>query len=147
MPIFSISHVTTYHYNRAVAFGEHRLMLRPRDYFDQRIIEAELEITPRPRKLIWTRDSLGNHVATAYFRDRARELRFASGIRIEHAPTTFCATDIKDFARTYPFAYAPEDTLQSQSLHPTTISASVDRSLERHVLSQEWFGRHSRTAQ
>ena len=31
MPIFVIRHVTTYHYRRPVAFGEHRMMLRPRD--------------------------------------------------------------------------------------------------------------------
>ena len=91
MPILDISHVTTYHYNRAVTFGEHRLMLRPRDDSDQKVIEAELEITPRPKKLVWTRDGLGNHVAIAHFCDRARELRFASRIRIEHAPAAFCA--------------------------------------------------------
>ena len=39
MPILSIKHVTTYHYKRAVAFGEHRMMLRPRDDDDQKVIE------------------------------------------------------------------------------------------------------------
>jgi len=46
MPILSIRHVTTYHYNQPVAFGEHRMMLRPRDDDDQKILESELEITP-----------------------------------------------------------------------------------------------------
>jgi len=124
MPILSIRHVTTYHYNQPVAFGEHRMMLRPRDDDDQKIIETELEITPRPRRLAWTRDSLGNHVATARFGDRARELRFVSSIRLDHAPAGFRATDIKNFARTYPFAYAPEDWpglerfIQPLSPHP-----------------------------
>src|ERR1700691_3429413 len=63
MPIRCIRHVTTYHYNRPVAFGEHRMMLRPRDDDDQKVIAAELEITPRPKQLAWTRDGLGNHVA------------------------------------------------------------------------------------
>jgi transglutaminase-like putative cysteine protease len=128
MPILDISHVTTYHYNRAVTFGEHRLMLRPRDDSDQKVIEAELEITPRPKKLVWTRDSLGNHVAIAYFCDRARELRFASRIRIEHAPATFCATDIKEFARTYPFVYAPEDSSSlSRFIQPLSPDPAIDR--------------------
>jgi transglutaminase-like putative cysteine protease len=109
MPILSIRHITTYHYNQPVAFGEHRMMLRPRDDDDQRVIETELEITPRPRQLAWTRDCFGNHVATAHFGDRACELCFASSIRLDHAPADFRATDIKDFARIYPFAYAPED--------------------------------------
>jgi transglutaminase-like putative cysteine protease len=128
MPILSISHVTTYHYNRSVTFGEHRMMLRPRDDSDQKIVEAEFEITPRPRKLIWTRDSLDNHVATAYFCDRACELRFASRIRIEHVPATFCATDIKDFARTYPFAYASEERSSlSRFIRPLSPHPSIDR--------------------
>ena len=80
MPILRIRHVTTYYYKQPVAFGEHRMMLRPRDDDDQRVIETELEITPRPRQLAWTRDSFGNHVATAHFGDRARELHVVSSI-------------------------------------------------------------------
>jgi transglutaminase-like putative cysteine protease len=109
MPILSIRHVTTYRYNKLVAFGEHRMMLRPRDDDDQKVIEAELDITPRPKQLAWTKDSFGNHVATAHFGGRARELRFASSVRLDHAPRDFRATDIENFGRTYPFAYAPED--------------------------------------
>src|ERR1700685_1372615 len=101
MPILSIRHVTAYRYNKPVAFGEHRMMLRPRDDGDQKVIAAELEITPRPRQLAWTRDSLGNHVATAPFDNRARELRVVSNIRVDHAPAGFRATDIRNFARTY----------------------------------------------
>ena len=124
MPILSIRHVTTYHYKRAVAFGEHRMMLRPRDDDDQKVIESELEITPSPRQLAWTKDGFGNHVAIAHFNDRAHELRFASSIRLDHAPGDFRSTDINNFARTYPFAYAAEDWpelerfLQPLSPHP-----------------------------
>ena len=124
MPILSIRHVTTYHYKRAVAFGEHRMMLRPRDDDDQKVIETELEITPRPRQLSWTRDCFGNHVATAHFDDRSRELRVASSIRLDHVAADFHAADIEDFARIYPFAYASEDWpglqryIQLPSPHP-----------------------------
>jgi transglutaminase-like putative cysteine protease len=109
MPILSVRHETTYHYHRPVAFGEHRMMLRPRDDSDQKIIEAELEITPKPRQLSWKRDGFGNHVATAQFAGRARVLRFVSNIRLDLAPAGFRATDIDDFARIYPFVYAPEE--------------------------------------
>jgi len=104
MPILSITHVTTYHYRQPVAFGAHRMMLRPRDDADQKVIETELEITPRPRQIAWSQDSFSNHVATAEFADRATELCFVSNIRLDHAPTGFHATDIEDFARSYPFA-------------------------------------------
>jgi transglutaminase-like putative cysteine protease len=128
MPILNIRHVTTYHYNQPVAFGEHRLMLRPRDDDDQKVIATELEITPRPTQLVWTRDSLGNHVATAQFDDRARELRFVSNVRLDHAPAGFRATDIKDFARTYPFDYAPEDRPSLERfIQPLSPHPAIDR--------------------
>ena len=124
MTILTIRHVTTYHYKHPVAFGEHRMMLRPRDDDDQTVLESELEITPEPSELTWTRDIFDNHVAIARFADRASELRFKSTIRVDHTPTGFRATDIEDFARTYPFDYATEDMtglarfIAPQSPHP-----------------------------
>jgi transglutaminase-like putative cysteine protease len=99
MPILTIKHVTTYHYRRPVAFGEHRMMLRPRDDKDQKVFESELEITPEPSHLSWSQDTFGNHVATARFAHRASELRFESTIRLDHAPAGFGEADIEDFAR------------------------------------------------
>jgi transglutaminase-like putative cysteine protease len=109
MPILKIKHVTTYHYRRVVAFGEHRMMLRPRDDDDQRVLESGLDITPAPSHLAWTQDRFGNHVAIARFAERARELRFESTIRVDHAPARFRADDIRDYARTYPFSYAADE--------------------------------------
>jgi transglutaminase-like putative cysteine protease len=109
MPILTVRHVTTYHYKQPVAFGEHRMMLRPRDDDDQKVLESQLEITPEPDQLTWTQDIFGNHVATARFAERASELRVESTSRLDHAPAGFCAADIEEFARTHPFAYAAED--------------------------------------
>jgi transglutaminase-like putative cysteine protease len=108
MSILTIRHVTIYHYKRPVSFGEHRMMLRPRDDDDQKVLESELEITPGPSQLVWTQDAFGNHVAIARFADQASELRFESTVRVDHAPAGLRA-DIDDFARTYPFVYAAED--------------------------------------
>jgi transglutaminase-like putative cysteine protease len=109
MPILTIKHVTTYYYRRPVAFGEHRMMLRPRDDDDQKVLESQLEITPEPSHLSWTQDVFGNHVAIARFANRASELRFESAIRLDHAPASFREADIEDFARTYPFTYGAEE--------------------------------------
>ena len=87
------------------------MMLRPRDDVDQKVLEFELEITPAPSQLTWTRDIFGNQVATARFGEWASELRFESTIRLEHTPAGFPEADIEDFARTYPFAYGAEDRL------------------------------------
>src|SRR5262249_3138741 len=40
MTILSVRHVTTYLYRKPVAFGEHRMMFRPRDSYDQRLIDS-----------------------------------------------------------------------------------------------------------
>jgi transglutaminase-like putative cysteine protease len=109
MPILSIEHVTRYRYHRSVAFGEHRMMLRPRDDDDQRLLQSELAITPEPRELAWGRDRLGNHVAIAHFADRSDELCFVSTVRLEHAPNGFHEGDIEDYARVYPFSYTARD--------------------------------------
>ena len=48
MPILTVRHVTTYRYKQPVFFGEYRMMLRPRDSHDQRLLDAQLVITPEP---------------------------------------------------------------------------------------------------
>jgi hypothetical protein len=37
MTILTVRHVTTYRYRRPVALGDHRMMFRPRDSYDQRL--------------------------------------------------------------------------------------------------------------
>jgi transglutaminase-like putative cysteine protease len=111
MPILTIRHVTTYHYRQPVGFGEHRMMLRPRDDDDQRVLESDLDITPAPCGVEWTLDSFGNHVAIARFAGRADELRFDSTISVDHAPAGFRPADIADHAASYPFAYAADEAL------------------------------------
>lgn len=128
MPILTVRHVTTYHYKQPVAFGEHRMMLRPRDDDDQKVLESELRITPEPSQLTWTKDIFGNHVATACFVDRAAELRFDSSMHLDHTPGDFHAADIDDFARTYPFAYAAEDRSDLASfIAPLSPHRELDR--------------------
>jgi transglutaminase-like putative cysteine protease len=109
MPILNIRHVTTYHYHQPVAFGEHRMMFLPRDDDDQKVLHSEIEITPKPLQIAWSRDDFGNHVATVQFDDRAAELRFVSNIRVDHAPGGFHAIEIDDRACRYPFGYAADE--------------------------------------
>jgi len=128
MTILTIRHLTTYHYKKPVAFGEHRMMLRPRDDDDQKVLESELEITPEPSGLTSTQDIFGNHVAIACFADRASELRFKSTIRVDHATTRFRAADIDDFARTYPFDYIFEERLGlARFIAPRSPHPELDR--------------------
>jgi len=128
MPILSIRHVTTYHYNKPIAFGEHRMMLRPRDDGDQKVLTSEIKIVPAPLQLTWSQDIFGNHVAIAHFDDRAAELCFVSNIRLDHAPTGFDEADIEESARFYPFAYAAEDWLELKRFaQPPAARREIDR--------------------
>ncbi len=109
MPILNISHVTTYTYRQPVSFGEHRIMVRPRESYDQRLIEATLDIDPAPVELRWLQDVFGNSVAVATFARRAKSLRFAAYARLDHRPSEIEAVAIETYARRYPFTYSSED--------------------------------------
>jgi transglutaminase-like putative cysteine protease len=109
MPVLGVHHVTTYRYRQPVAFGEHRMMFRPREGHDQRLIEATLKITPEPAELRWQHDVFGNSVGIARFAGRARELCFDSRVLLEHAPANALDYPIGEDAETYPFAYDVED--------------------------------------
>ncbi len=128
MPILTIRHLTTYRYRRPVAFGEHVMMLRPRDDGDQRVLDAAIEITPGPSRLSWTRDAFGNHLAVAAFAVHADELTFSSTTSVDHAATGFDRDEIAYFARTFPFAYPAEDRA---SLTPFTTPIGQHPDVER----------------
>jgi transglutaminase-like putative cysteine protease len=109
MPIITVRHVTTYRYKQPVAFGEHRMMLRPRDSYDQRLLDSTLVITPQPADTRWVHDVFGNCVAIARFAGRAAELRFESVIRLDHSATNPLDFQIEEYATRYPFAYGAEE--------------------------------------
>lgn len=109
MPIYSVRHCTTYRYKSAVQFGEHRLLVRPRDGFDQRTLSATLDIVPRPVELSWSEDASGNLVGIARFRRRSRELRFASEIVVDVSVLNAAALRLADHARRCPFSYDADE--------------------------------------
>ena len=86
MPVVSIRHATTYRYRRPVAFGEHRMMLRPAEAHDQRLLSAEIEISPEPSLMQQVHDASGACVGVARFDRRADRLTFESRMRVDHQP-------------------------------------------------------------
>lgn len=130
MLLLTVHHVTTYRYKQPVSFGEHRMMFRPRDSYDQRLLEARLEITPQPASLRWVHDVFGNCVAVARFAGRSRELRFETTIRLDHSAEMELNFQLADYARTYPFSYGAEempDLLRSIERHAPDPEHEVDR--------------------
>jgi transglutaminase-like putative cysteine protease len=109
VPLVTLEHLTTYRYAQPVTLGEHRLMVRPRESFDQRLLDATLKIFPEPSELRWLQDVFGNAVALATFRSPTRELRIVSTIRVQHSPLGSEEIKVERYARRYPFTYASED--------------------------------------
>ncbi len=109
MPIVSIRHLTAYRYRNPVALGEHRMMLRPRESYDQRLISAELSITPEPSSLRNVHDVFGNCVAIAHFSGRTDRLVVESRMTLDHTPQPAFDIDGEAYSAASPVAYAPED--------------------------------------
>lgn len=109
MPRLTIHHKTEYRYARPVAFGEHRIMLRPRDGHDLRVVSGDLAIVPEPMRLRWIHDVFGNSVAIATFDERSNVLSFSWTATVDHNPAAEFALTPDDQAYFYPFLYDPEE--------------------------------------
>ena len=110
MTLLSVRHLTTYRYRQPVSFGEHRMMFRPRDSYDQKLLDVRLDIAPAPSSVRWVHDVFGNCVTIADFTgSEAEAIRFESNIWLDHAPSNTPNFQIEDTARTYPFAYDAEE--------------------------------------
>jgi transglutaminase-like putative cysteine protease len=107
--ILKVRHATTYRYRQPVAFGVHRMMLRPIDAHDQRVFESRLDITPKPTSIQWTHDVFGNSVAHARFGGRADTLCFENTFFVDQAAKDFVVTDLDDSAYGFPFSYGSQE--------------------------------------
>jgi transglutaminase-like putative cysteine protease len=115
MPRLTIRHKTEYAYAKPVSFGEHRVMLRPRDGHDLRVLENNLQIGPVPSQLRWIHDVFGNSVGIARLEGAADRLTFESTLTIDHHPVEGVHLTSDDTSWRYPFAY-DEDELPDLSL-------------------------------
>jgi len=101
------------------------MMLRPRDSYDQKLLDTNLEITPEPVDIRWVHDAFGNCVAIARFAGRAQELRFESVIRLEQSSANVLDFQIEEYAKRYPFTYGADEM------------PDLMRSIERQYLDPE----------
>ena len=84
-------------------------MVRPRESYDQHLIDTQLTITPEPSDVRWLHDVFGNAVAIATFDKRAKDLVIDSRVRLDHTPAELQNVDIERYARFYPFTYSSEE--------------------------------------
>ncbi|MGE0565172.1 MAG: transglutaminase N-terminal domain-containing protein [Pseudolabrys sp.] len=108
MKLLTVRHATTYRYARPVALGRHRLMLRPRDSHDMRLVSAELSLSP-PGQVRWMHDVFGNSVALVDFAAPASSLTIVSTLKIERYGIDGPAFPVAPEAEFYPFIYSSSD--------------------------------------
>jgi transglutaminase-like putative cysteine protease len=111
MVILNVQHRTCYRYAEPVEFGEHRLMSRPRDSHDLRLIDTTLRIDPPSSALRWIHDVFGNSIAIATFDRRSDTLTFESAFRAQHYPAVTEAIVVEPYGARFPFSYATDDAL------------------------------------
>lgn len=110
-----IHHRTTYRYRQPVSLGSHRLMLRPRESRDLRLISNDVVVTPGA-VVKWAHDVYGNAVATATFQTMTDTLVIESAAEIELHTTAWPIFDIAASAIYYPFRYSDDDWIDLGAL-------------------------------
>jgi transglutaminase-like putative cysteine protease len=109
MDILTVRHFTRYRYAAPVAFGEHRMMFRPRESHDLKLLRTSLNITPNPARLRWLHDVFDNSIAIAEFEGATAELRFESVVTLQHFESALPEYPLEEYANNYPFSYSKED--------------------------------------
>jgi transglutaminase-like putative cysteine protease len=108
MTRLSILHTTIYRYREPVTVFPHRLMLRPRETHDLRLLSHEVNVSPEAT-LVWAQDVTGNSVATASFAAPTDRLVIESRATIELSSPEWPVFPIAATAISYPFAYSQDD--------------------------------------
>ncbi|MGY6411756.1 MAG: transglutaminase family protein [Alkalilacustris sp.] len=108
MPLLNITHRTEYRYATAVAPGPHRLMLRPRETRELRLLSFDLTVQPAAT-VTWAHDVAGNSIAAASFSGLTDTLAVESRMTVDLGAQAWPVFDIAASAQQYPFRYSDED--------------------------------------
>ena len=108
MSVLTIHHQTIYRYRTPMAFGPHRLMLRPRESHALRLYQHELAITPAA-VVTWAHDVAGNSVATASFSEPSDTLTIDSAATLSIDVDRWPVFDIAASAQRFPFLLSEDE--------------------------------------
>ena len=119
-----IVHETTYTYKKAVRFGPHRLILRPREGHDLRVEEMRLEIAP-DFELEWSRDLFGNSVAIAHISSAADQLRMRSEVLL-HQTSPFPLRQVRRARVNFPINFSEVESAVASAYLASTYPQDVE---------------------
>ena len=108
MTALKIQHKTVYRFRQSVNLGPHRLMLRPRESRDLRLMSHTLAITPSAA-VTWAHDVFNNAIAAATFASMTDMLVIDSVADILLNADPWPVFDIAASAISYPFRYSDDE--------------------------------------
>jgi len=103
-----IRHKTTYRFCQQVSLLPHRLMLRPRESRDLRLLSSNVAVTPAA-VVTWAHDVYGNSVAIVTFSTMTDILVIDSVAEIQLNAAPWPVFDVAGSAIYYPFRYSDDD--------------------------------------
>ena len=115
MITLKIHHRTAYRYRQPVSLGPHRLMLRPRESRDLRLVSSDVIVTPAAT-ITWAQDVFGNSVAAATFQSMADNLVIDSVVELQLNAAAWPVFDIAASAIVYPFQYSSDESIDLGAL-------------------------------
>jgi len=115
LPVLNITHRTEYRYAAPVMPGPHRLMLRPRETRELRLLSFALIVRPET-SVTWAHDVAGNSIATASFTGLTDFLAVESRMTVDLSAQAWPVFDISASAQRYPFLYSDEDWIDLGAL-------------------------------
>ncbi|RZL91657.1 MAG: transglutaminase family protein [Variovorax sp.] len=107
---YDIVHTTVYRYKTPVTFGMHRVMFRPRDSHDLRVLATDLQVSPEAFVRM-IQDPHSNSVALVQPMGEATELRIVCSFSIEHVAAPMFELALESAAEFLPFAYSIQERL------------------------------------
>jgi transglutaminase-like putative cysteine protease len=108
---FDITHTTHYRYARAVTLGEHRVMFRPRDSHDLRVLATSMQVMPVPLDVRLIQDAYSNSVALVQPQSPASEFKVMCSFSVEHTGTRALDFPLSPHAQSFPFDYDAEEQI------------------------------------
>ncbi|SFB63627.1 transglutaminase-like N-terminal region [Rhizobium sp. NFR07] len=108
MPTLNIHHRTTYVFQEKVSLSPHRLMLRPREGRELRLLSHEISMSTEAQ-LTWSTDVFGNAIASATFQTPSESLVVDSMATVDLTASAWPVFDIAASAINYPFLYSDND--------------------------------------
>ncbi|MFH5925309.1 transglutaminase family protein [Roseomonas xinghualingensis] len=136
----TLTHVTTYRYDRPVFLGPQTIRLSPAPHAAARILRHALVVEPGNHSLFHRRDPQGNPEARAVFDGKVEHFTITAMLEAELQPVNPFSFVLEDGAHRWPFAYHPllaaelGPNLRTGPLSPGVSALLPPRGLEADTL-------------